>query len=323
MFLAGDVGATKILLEVGELRSGRWYTRFSRHYDTRDEVNFPEALHQFLSEWNGAGTDITAAAFGVAGPPQDNKVKMTHRPWVVDGGLLSDRFSIPHVKVVNDLAASAHGIDWLDEADLLEIQPGERMANEPRVVIGVGTGLGISYVIRANGHVHEIPGEAGHANFAPGTLQQMALWQEIFSQHGRVSNEDILSGAGLQHVYAFTSGQGAHIPGTSETPTPAQISHDAIEMKDAKALAALNLFFECLGNAAGDHALSVLARGGVYLTGGVIAKNLPALNSERLRSAFCAKGPHAALLMRVPIYALKSERAGLLGAARYATEAPL
>jgi glucokinase len=316
VILAGDVGATKILLEVGETRSGAWKSHFSKRYATRNEVNFPDVLHEFLAEYEpmkAKGDAFTAAGFGVAGPASNNKVKMTHRPWVVDGDLISRRFPIPKVRVVNDLAAAAHGIDWLREDELAEIQPGEAMANEPRVVLGVGTGLGVSYRVCVDGHMHEVSGEAGHSNFAPANLEQVGLWHSIYTAHGRVCDEDILSGVGLQNIYAFTTGQQA-LPAD-------QISAGAIERGDEKCTVALNLFAECLASVAGDHALNVLARGGVYLAGGIVSKITPWLQSEAFRSAFCAKGAHSAMLMRIPVKAVKSERVAVIGAARLASEA--
>jgi glucokinase len=323
VYLAGDVGGTKILLEVGETRSGRWQPLFSRRYSAHDAVNFPDLLHEFLAEWDPhrpPGHGFHAAAFGVAGPVTGNKARMTNRPWTVDGEFIARRFPIPRVHVVNDLAAAAHGIDWLDASEIVEIQPGEAVANEPRVVMGVGTGLGVCYCVYVDGRFHEIPGEAGHCNFAPVNLQQVGLWHSVFATHGRVSNEHILSGSGLQHVYAYTSGAGAHVPGESEMMAPDQITAGAIERGDAKCTGALDLFASCMGGVAGDHALAVLARGGVYLCGGIVAKIPSYLQTDHFRSAFCAKGPHSAMLMRIPVHAVTSERAAVMGAARLAAE---
>ena len=88
MILAGDVGATKILLEVGEARSGKWFPKLARRYATAEAASFPEVLTAFLGEWNVVrekGQRIEAAGFGVAGPQLGNRIKMTHRPLTVDG----------------------------------------------------------------------------------------------------------------------------------------------------------------------------------------------------------------------------------------------
>jgi glucokinase len=321
VILAGDVGATKILLEVGEARSGQWAPAFSRRYATRDEVGFPEALREFLDEWKregGAGA-IDAAAFGVAGPVEGRKVKMTHRPWIVDADFISNRFAIPKVRVANDLGAAAHGIDWVPREDIVEIQPGHADPDEPRVVLGVGTGLGISYRVNVDGKLREIAGEGGHANFAPGNPEHLALWETIYRQQGRCSAEDVLCGRGLMHIWGHVAGRGAHVHGAPGFPESHEISAGA-DRGDVHCKAAMALFADCLGSVAGDHAVSLMARGGVYLVGGVVSKITPHLASDRFRQSFCAKGMHSAVLMRIPVRAVKSERIGVIGAARLASE---
>lgn len=321
MILAGDVGGTKILLEVGDSRTGRWEPGFSRRFATEGAENFSEVLGAFLDEWNASqpsGARITAAAFGVAGPAIGNKVKMTNRPWTLDGDALASRFRIPRLRVVNDLAATAHGIDWVASGECITIQPGEPAPDAPRVVLGVGTGLGVSYLVPIDGRWHALAGEGGHAGFAPSTPAQSRLWQSVFEAYGRVSAEMVVSGAGLANCYAFLRGQGVHASNAGERPLPERISQAALEENDALCNAALDLFVECLGTVAGDHAISAMARGGVYLTGGIVSKLVARLQHGRFREAFCAKSPFDSVLMRIPVRAVTSERVALLGAARLA-----
>lgn len=321
MILAGDVGATKILLEVGEFRSDRWKAGLARRYSTGDAENFPAVLTEFLGEWNsvrGRDQRITAAGFGVAGPASHNKVKMTHRPIVVDGEAISSRFLIPKVVVVNDLAAAAQGIDVLEARDVTTIQEGHAATDAPVVVMGVGTGLGIAYLVpHGDGGYRVVPGEGGHAGFSPATPTQARLMQAVVEAHGRCSAEDVCSGRGLTHVFSFMRTEQAHVAGEpADLVTAEWISHQATQ-GDATAEAALALFVECLGNVAGDHALSVMARGGVYLTGGVVARMHERVKAGRFREMFCAKGPMSGELMKIPVRAVTSERVALLGAAKF------
>ncbi len=295
MILAGDVGATKILLEVGEFRDDRWHSSLERRYGTAESVNFPMVLERFLDEWRAVRpprSRIAAAGFGVAGPALGNRVKMTHRPLIVDGGAIAERFGIARVKVVNDLEAAARGIEGLGPRDVVILQPGKMAMDAPRVVLGVGTGLGVGYLVPEGPGWRTVGGEGGHVGFSPASAQQLALWQHLVATHGRVEAEQVASGMGLEGIDRFLGSPGINSP------------------------AALDLFAECLGNVAGDHALAVLARGGVYLTGGVIAKTIGLLPRERFRAAFCDKGAQSSILMRIPIRAVTNERVVLLGAAR-------
>ncbi len=319
MILAGDVGATKILLEVGESRTGRWEPAFARRYAAQGAVSFSATLDTFLDEWRAeaAGRRITCAGFGVAGPVTGSKAKMTNRPWVIDAEAISARHRVPRVRVANDLVASALGISWVPPRECVTIQPGRPVEDEPRVVIGVGTGLGVAHLVPANGKLHPLPGEGGHAGFAPATQLQMELWQSIYHAVGRVSCESILSGQGLAACYSFLQGKGAH-PGAEPALLPERITEAALAGNDKLCSAALDLFVECLGTVAGDLALATMARGGVYLTGGIAAKIVTHLQQGRFREAFCAKAPHSALLMKIPVRTIISERVAVLGAARLA-----
>jgi glucokinase len=317
VILAGDVGATKILLEVGELRSGRWQTVHSARLSAADIVSFPTALGDFLDGWERAKparARLTAAAFGVAGPAEGNKVKMTHRPWAVDGDAIARRFRIPRVRVVNDLAAAAYGIEWLTAKEVAAIQPGRAQADEPVLVMGVGTGLGVAYLVPGVGGVRVVPGEGGHVGFSPVSREELALHRALHGRLGRVEAESVVSGTGLSNIHEALGNArlDAH-----------EITQAAFERGDAAALATMELFSECLGNVAGDLVLATLARGGVYLAGGVMAKLAPRISLARFRSAFCAKGLFAGQLMRVPVRAVLTDHLPIYGAARCALERSL
>ncbi|MEO5693034.1 MAG: glucokinase, partial [Usitatibacter sp.] len=159
MILAGDVGATKVLLEAGDVDEGRWKPFLARRYAITDFSGMPALLEVFLDEWKAAKPSrarLTAGAIGVAGPAEDNCVQMTHRPWIVDGDALGDQFAIPRLRVVNDLMATASGIEMLSSRDFYTLQAGKAVAGAPQVILGVGTGLGVAYRIN--------PADAPHKN---------------------------------------------------------------------------------------------------------------------------------------------------------------
>ena len=312
MILAGDVGATKILLEAGDFRSERWQPLLARRYLIADFPNFYAVIAAFLEEWDSvkpARSRLGAAGVGIAGPVLGNKVKMTNRPWIIDGATISRRFDIPETVLLNDLAAAANGLEALPSRDFTTIQPGKADPESPRAVLGVGTGLGVAYLVPRDGEYEVVPGEGGHVGFSPGSVEQAELWQGMFRLHGRVEAELICSGMGISNVYEVLKGE-------RERREPAWISENAA--KDALCRHTLDLISECLGNVAGDHALAVMARGGVYLAGGVVARIAPSFNTQRFREAFCAKGAFSSHLMKIPVKLVTNERLALIGAARAA-----
>lgn len=322
MILAADVGATKILMEAGDLRSDGWQPTLARRYQLAEFETFSAVMATFLEEWQRVKPPrarITAACIGAAGPALDNKVKMTHRPWTLDGAKLAREFGIPKVRVVNDLAAGAYGVGLVSPRDLLTIQAGKAIAGEPQVVLGVGTGLGVAYVVTRGDRVQVVPGEGGHVGFSPGTAPQMRLAHALFESRGRVEAEDVVSGRGLTNVYEFLR-RGNDVPvGAAEAADPAWISDGAMNRGDPTCRAALDLMIECLGTIAGDHALAAMARGGVYIVGGVAAKIAPLIKQPGFNAAFCAKGAFSAMMMKIPVKVATTERVPVLGAARFAS----
>ena len=327
LILAGDVGATKILLELGALRHGRWVKMFGVHYLAADYPDFFSLLRAFFSEWTeqkGSPPKIARACFGVAGPAVDNRVQMTNLPWLVDGNAIAARFGISRVRVVNDFAAAAKGIELLQPADLVALQIGEPVAEAPRVVIGPGTGLGVAFMVWAARSYQIVSGEAGNTGFAPATLEELDLWRDLYLRHGRVVAEDVVSGRGLEHIFEFISRR-ENKPTVPPRPVSkggaaAAITRAALEDGDALCLRAVDMFVSCFGSVAGDQALSVMARGGVYIAGGIAPKILPRLTSGVFCTAFNAKRAHSEALKKIPIFVVTNAKLGLLGAALFGNE---
>ena len=295
MVLAGDVGGTKILLEAGEFTSGRWEAALARRYLLAEFASMEEVLDAFMEEWKRVRPPrarLTTGAIGVAGPCMGNCVTMTNRPWRLNGDKLAAHAGLPHLRLLNDLEAAAHGLDVLPPRDFVTYQQGKPVKDGNRVLMGVGTGLGVAYLItgdspgtvprdRLGTELRVVAGEGGHVGFSPATPQQVELWKELSRTHARVEAEHVVCGGALER--------------------------DGAE-----------LFSANLGNVAGDQALNVMATGGVYLCGGVIARIGPAIKKDVFSAAFCAKGAHSSILMSIPVRAVMNERIALIGAARAA-----
>jgi glucokinase len=326
MILAGDIGGTKALLMLAAMRKGRLTPMLERRYAVADFGGFSAMLGGFLAECHahcGRKTRVASACFGAAGPATKDSIQMTNLPWRLDAGVIAAEFGIARVRLVNDFEAAAAGIAALSPGDCATLQRGEPLQQGARVVIGAGTGLGVAYAFAQGKRYRIIAGEGGHAGFAPADDEQMRLWQALHAQLGRVSAEHVLSGAGLVRIYEFLRAEFPGVPALLErvrTEGAAAVSRLALEQGDPLACRALDLFIACYGAAAGDHALAVMARGGVYVAGGIARKILSRLAAGGFTAAFNAKGEHARLNLRVPVHVVTTERLGLLGAALIASE---
>lgn len=320
LVIGADIGGTKTLLALAEAGSAMPRILFQQRYASGEQAGIEPMLETFLRDAQGAGmaaAPLAHACFGVAGPIDGRRAKPTYLPWSVDADALAARFGIGGVTLVNDFAAAAAGVLTLQPDELVTLQAGRPDDRGPRVVLGAGTGLGVAFLVWTGADWQVIAGEGGHVGFAPADEEQVALWRCLKARHGRVTAERVVSGAGLADIYRclVTSG----LPGHAPDPLLAADAPAAIAQAAAQgcttATHALETFVAAYGAFAGDLALSVLARGGVYLAGGIAPKTLPWLRGEAFSAAFNAKQGHAALSRAVPVYVVTNERLGLQGAA--------
>jgi len=319
VILTGDIGGTKTLLALHDEGGA---IAVSRRYPSRDAATFEDLIARFLDE---TAARPRLACFGIAGPVLGSRVKVTHLPWHIDAADVAARFGLQQVLLVNDFAAAAHGIGVLKEDDVVTLQAGEPLTDRPRLVIGAGTGLGVAYV---HGD-RVISGEGGHAGFAPANAVQGDLWQWLQRRLGRVEVEDVVCGIGLARIYDFL-GERERGAAAADSAVPlgentaedaaAVIGRKALDDGDPLSLAAVDLFIACYGALAGDHALTVLARGGVYVTGGIAPKLLPRFGSGGFLAAFNDKGSFAPLARACPVHVVTNADLPLLGAARHAAK---
>ncbi|MCX7960081.1 MAG: glucokinase [Burkholderiales bacterium] len=314
--LVADVGATKTHFALARLEGGAPRLAFVRRFEDRAYASFEAALAAYLAEARAAlGTlALEGACFAAAGPVAERQVRLTNRDWVLDADALRAQLAAP-VALENDFACAARGVEWLGAGDLVVLQPGEPLAAAPRVVIGAGTGLGVAYLAPSACGWIAIAGEGGHIGFAPQTDAQAALWRWLRAARARVACEDVLSGPGLAAIYAFLLGR----PPGERGPEAAAVEQ-AAEAGEPAAVRALELFCEIYGQGAGDHALAVLARGGVYVAGGIARRIVARLRAGGFVRAFADKGVHAALARRMPVYVVTNEHLELLGAAAIALD---
>ncbi len=305
MILAGDIGGTKTLL--GLAQDGD--LRLDRRYANADFPDFGSLLAAFFSDTRTDPTRLDGACLALAGPIADDgaSARLTNLPWTIDAAELAQRFGLPPPCLVNDFAAAAVGAVTSPADQLLDLQAGEPLATAPRLVVGAGTGLGMAILLPNGNGWRCIPGEGGHVAFAPANERQAALWRFLAQRHGRVTWERVVSGPGLSAIHEFLGGGSL---------SPEQVAELATQDPAGAAGQALDLFLETYGAFAGDMALACLARGGVFLAGGIAARLRGRLADSGFLAAFNAKAGHAAIAARMPVRVAIDPLLGLHGAMR-------
>lgn len=320
MLLAGDIGGTSIRL--GLFSPGIVLREeITARYESAAFPSLEAAVRTFLDVHPAT---LTAAAFGVAGPVRQGRIETPNLPWVVEADRVAQVAGLPAVRLLNDLEANALGVQDLGPDDFRLIHPGAAAAGGTYALVSAGTGLGEAGMLWSDGAFHAIPSEGGHADFAPRTELEMALLVFLTARFGRVSYERILSGPGLVNLYEFCRDHTQspvprwRLEVEDDADLPAAIVQAARTDGCPLARQVLDLFVSCYGAEAGNAALRLLATGGVYLGGGIAPKIADALDTDRFRAAYTAKGRLLPLVAAIPVRIVLNDHAALRGAARAA-----
>lgn len=323
MILAGDLGGTKCNLILFE-DEGRHLRPVHQHRArTADFFSIEAFLENLRAQARNAGHSIddgalSAAGFGVAGAIVNDEVVCNNLPWIINRNRVAAALKLPRQKIalLNDVEAAASSLTYLEESDLLELNPGTPQPRAPKVYIAPGTGLGES-ILFWNGNRYQVSAcEAGLTDFAPGTEQEILLLQKLLKKMPRVCTEEIVSGRGFRYIHEnlFPEVHHSFFDDPSIDASP-RITQQAFAKTCAACEQTLHIWTQACGSEAGNMALRALAFGGVYLGGGIALKILPKLKDGTFVRAFCDKTKLAAELSRIPIYIVLNHDAPVLGAA--------
>ncbi|MEM8543395.1 MAG: glucokinase [Cyanobacteria bacterium P01_H01_bin.119] len=346
--LAGDIGGTKTILRLvkaPENESGLPISDLCGQMITHYEDRFASAafsdlvpmVRQFLSDAEAKTGQPSApqkACFAIAGPVVNNTSNLTNLAWSLSGDRLCDALTLDAVQLINDFEANGYGVLGLGPKDLHTLQAGEPKDKAPIAVIGAGTGLGQGYLIHLGDNYRVFPSEGGHADFAPRSEMEFQLLKYLLDKHSitRISAERVVSGQGIVAIYQFLRDRefAAETPDIAEAidawereagkseksiDPAAVISKGAAEQGDRLCQKTMEIFTAAYGAEAGNLALKLLPYGGLYIAGGIAAKNLPLMQSGPFMDAFTDKGRISVLLENVPVHIVLNGDVGLIGAA--------
>jgi len=319
--LAGDIGGTKTLLQVSQVGDRSFQPCYQQRFISGDFASFEDMLRVFMAQAVKQAAAPEAACFGVAGPVNGRHARTTNLPWTLDADQLEREFNIARVRLINDFQAVGYGIEALQPDDLVSLQNGQQQPQGNRVIIGAGTGLGHGLLLWLQDHYEVFASEGGHASFAPGDDQQIALLNYLRQRFGPVSWERVVSGSGLVRIFEFLLDTGetespALYQARNQEDPAAAISRFALSGEDPLAVQSLDLFVRLYGAQAGNLALTGLATGGVYVAGGIAPKIIDKLRDGSFMTAFSDKeAAMQDLLQAMPVQVVTNPQVGLLGSA--------
>jgi glucokinase len=261
-----------------------------------------EAIDSYLSN---LGDRVPAAcAIAIAGPVTGDEVAMTNHQWTFSASALKQYLGTSELLVLNDFTALALALPSVQEEHLRQVGGGHRKSGAAMALIGPGTGLGVSGLVPITGKNQYVPlpSQGGHVSVAPQSDDEFRAIERLRQRYGHVSIEDVASGRGLLALHgALCEVWGEPEP---DPVTPAQLLSVAAAQWDGLARKAVDMFCGFLGAAAGDLALTLCARGGVFIGGGLVPRFGTLFDTSPFRRRFEEKGRFRPYLQEISTFVI-------------------
>ena len=288
--LLADIGGTNArfaLMERGDIGA-------SQHLQVADFSGIADAIAAFLARQGNARPG--AGVLGVAGPVENNRCHITNSGWMVDGAELAKLFGLASVHLLNDFEALGWSLPALQATDLLALGAQRQVPDAPMIVLGPGTGFGAAGFLQRP-HSAVVVTEGGHVTLPANSEREAQVITELRRRFGHVSVERVLSGSGLENLYrAIAAVDGVAAPERNA----AAITDGAFDGSCAICRTTVDMFCAFLGSVAGNLALTFLARGGVFIAGGIVPRFADRLAETSFRQQFESKGRYDAYLRDIP-----------------------
>lgn len=279
-----------------------------------DFAQLQDAVHHYLQ--TSAPGPVGVAAIAIAGPVTGDTIRMTNHRWAFSRRALQAGLGLRHLRVLNDFTALALALPVLPAGHRRQVGGTQADATAAIGLLGAGTGLGVSGLVPdGRGDWLPLQGEGGHVTLPAQDARERTVLDGLARRHGHVSAERVCSGSGLLDTFrVLCQADGASPHGID---TPAAVVEAALAHGQPQALAALDVFCAMLGTVAGNLALTLGARGGVYIGGGIVPRLGAAFDASPFRARFEGKGRYADYLRPIPAWVITApESPALLGAAR-------
>lgn len=296
--LVGDVGGTQARFGVVAQAGGRIERIAVLACD--DHPGLGAAIASYCRQQKVPA--LAAAAIAIGGAVTGDRVSMTNRGWSFSIESLRRELGLDRLLVLNDFAALALSLPALAADELRRIGGGTAVVGEPCAVLGPGTGLGVAGLVKQGGAALPLAGEGGHATLSAADEREELVIAYLRREFGHASAERALSGGGLVNLYRFVCARDGI---AARDLAPSDVTGAAMSASDVACVEAVDLFFGLLGGFAGNLALTLGARGGVYIGGGIVGRLGQAIDRSSFRSRFEAKGRFESYLAAIPVWLIE------------------
>ncbi|MDP3888985.1 MAG: glucokinase [bacterium] len=323
--LVGDIGGTNSNFGIFISANGALTLLFSVHFKSKQVTDFASLVSDLLTYLKKTyGITISHAGFAAAGVVSENHVKPTNLDFFIDAKEIQQKTGLNTLFMVNDFEVIGYGLDQINAKNLVLVNEGKTREHANKAILGAGTGLG-KCIMDWNKYADRyipLASEGGHADFAVQNQLELDLVAHIRKTETNKCNiswEDVLSGDGIQRIYHFFRHKNKAAKVASQLsqngPHPDEIFNSRHE--DEHCWNTFELYTRLYARCAKNFALDALAMGGVFIAGGIAAKNLPLFELDAFMEEFTNCGKQQELLHEIPIYVITDYNISLYGAARY------
>lgn len=325
--MVGDIGGTNSNFGFFLLADDTFTLIFSLHVKSQLITDFSVLIKDIVSYVKGKyQISVVKSGFAAAGIVSEtlDYSKPTNLNIVIDSKDILAKTGLKCSFVVNDFAVIGYGLELIKPHDLVLVNKGIARPRANKGILGAGTGLGkcIMDWNKYAGRYIPVASEGGHADFAVQNQLELDLVEHIQKTESfscSVSWEGLLSGNGIERIYRFFCSRNHGIPKSvsfsEKGPHPDEIFNS--RMQDDHAWRTFELYTKIYARCAKNFALESLALGGIYIAGGIAAKNLPLFELDVFMDEFVNCGKHEEVLADIPIYVITDYNISLYGAAHY------
>jgi glucokinase len=326
-YLVADIGGTNANFGVFKNVHGVARLLYSMHFKSKEITHFTEVIKQVLAYARDMyRLEIPAACVAAAGVIQKSRtyVKPTNLTFAIDATEIVRETMLDCVLLTNDFEVIGYGLRLLDQDTLVHVQGGQAEQFANKAILGAGTGLGKCILVWHEGHDHYIPvaSEGGHADFAPHSQEELELVHFIQEKENRncpISWEQVLSGTGIQRLYAFYKRRNQQKKANAQIQANGLMPDEIFNSRhlDDYCWHTFELYAKLYARCAKNFALDALALGGIYIAGGIASKNLSLFEQKQFLQEFTDCGKMEAILKKIPVYVITDYNVSLYGAAEY------
>lgn len=309
VYLVADIGGTNARFGLNEPSAG----------GLRDEqvlacAAFPDLAAAARHYLASVGVPkVREAAMAVASPVLGDHVRFTNNPWSfsIEGTRVA--LGLDRLEIINDFTALALALPHLAAGETRQVGGGAPVSGSPIALIGAGTGLGVSGLLPSPSGWVPVAGEGGHTAFSPIGRREQSVLEHLWTRFDHVSTERLLQGAGIVLLHeTLCALDGVPRPALTQEA----ITRAAVEHADPHCVEVLDLFCGILGTAAANLAITLGARGGVFIGGGIVPSLGAAFDRSVFRTRFEAKGRYRDYMAAIPTYVITATNPALRGVAQ-------